>query len=578
MANEVVGIDIKADVRSLRTQIREATQEFVRLQESGSASAQEIAKSAKRVAELKDALADARSTIDAFNPDQKFRAFSQSIQGVTGAFASAQGALALFGKESEDLQRQLLKVQGALALSEGLNQVLDSVQGFKNLALVIKTNVIGAFTTLRGAIVATGIGALTIGLGLLVANFDKVKDAVLRFIPGLAKVGDIITDIFQKITDFTGITSQADRALELYLKNSQARKEAYQNELKILEAQGASEKQIADKRKQIIQEEINALKVKQKNNKELTDEEVKRLRDSRVELQVIDANYRKAISAQQKKANDEYLKNEEEKTQAEIELSLNKIKFINDTFSSEQEKAISNINANMIKGLELFKDNIQMQVMIVTDAQEKIEKEREKARTKYEIKEIDLQKTLIKKRIESDSQLQSRLMKSMDKSIADNKKAEETKLKFTELAENVKLQLIGDTLNNASTLIGKQTAIGKALAIAGATIDTYRSANLALATLPPPFGAITAGVNIATGLKNVYDIIATPVPGSSDASVPAPSIQAPIIPQFTPAQSVRLDNESLNTINNVATRAYVVESDISGSQQRIKRLENSATF
>jgi len=39
-----------------------------------------------------------------------------------------------------------------------------------------------------------------------------------------------------------------------------------------------------------------------------------------------------------------------------------------------------------------------------------------------------------------------------------------------------------------------------------------------------------------------------------------------------------LDSRSLNTISNVVARAYVVESDITGSQQRIKRIENAARF
>jgi len=171
--NAKVGIDLVADTRSLRSQLRESVQELARLQNTAGASAKEIANAAKRAAELKDRIGDAKATIDAFNPDAKFKAFGQSIQGVAGAFAGAQGALALFGVESENVQKQLLKVQGALAFSEGLNTILGSIDGFKNLALVIKTQVLQAFTTLRGAIIASGIGALAIGLGLELANKRK---------------------------------------------------------------------------------------------------------------------------------------------------------------------------------------------------------------------------------------------------------------------------------------------------------------------------------------------------------------------------------------------------------------------
>jgi len=238
--NAKVGIDLVADTRSLRSQLRESVQELARLQNTAGASAKEIANAAKRAAELKDRIGDAKATIDAFNPDAKFKAFGQSIQGVAGAFAGAQGALALFGVESENVQKQLLKVQGALAFSEGLNTILGSIDGFKNLALVIKTQVISAFSTLRGALIASGIGALAIGLGLLIANFDKVREAILKLVPGLGVIANAIGDIVTKVTDFVGITSEVDRGLELYAKNSKNRKEQYERELKVLESQGAS--------------------------------------------------------------------------------------------------------------------------------------------------------------------------------------------------------------------------------------------------------------------------------------------------------------------------------------------------
>ncbi len=75
--NAKVGIDLVADTRSLRSQLRESVQELARLQNTAGASAKEIANAAKRAAELKDRIGDAKATIDAFNPDAKFKAFGQ---------------------------------------------------------------------------------------------------------------------------------------------------------------------------------------------------------------------------------------------------------------------------------------------------------------------------------------------------------------------------------------------------------------------------------------------------------------------------------------------------------------------
>lgn len=61
-------------------------------------------------------------------------------------------------------------------------------------------------------------------------------------------------------------------------------------------------------------------------------------------------------------------------------------------------------------------------------------------------------------------------------------------------------------LNAAKNIFGEQSAAGKIAASFQALIDTYRGANLALATIPPPFGQIIAGVTVAQGLANVSKI------------------------------------------------------------------------
>lgn len=151
-------------------------------------------------------------------------------------------------------------------------------------------------------------------------------------------------------------------------------------------------------------------------------------------------------------------------------------------------------------------------------------------------------------------------------------------LEITKLTQDAKLSIIGGAVGAAANLIGRNTAAGKALAIAQATIDTYAGASKALAAYPPPFGAIAAGTVVATGLANVASIVSTNVPSFDGGSYSAPSVstQAPVQKQFVPPNPTELAQSSLNTIQNVVARAYVVESDITGSQKRIKRIENAA--
>ena len=579
--NAKVGIDLVADTRSLRSQLRESVQELARLQNTAGASAKEIANAAKRAAELKDRIGDAKATIDAFNPDAKFKAFGQSIQGVAGAFAGAQGALALFGVESENVQKQLLKVQGALAFSEGLNTILGSIDGFKNLALVIKTQVLQAFTTLRGALIASGIGALAIGLGLLIANFDKVRDAVLKLVPGLGVIANAIGDIVTKVTDFVGITSQTDRALELYAKNSKGRKEQYERELKVLESQGASEKEISEKRKQIAKEDINVLEAKKRNGIKLSEEETKNLANSKNELVVIEGNYKKSVLAVQKKGDDEYLKKQNERIDQELANELSRITRLNELAEaglSDEEKKIVKVKQQLETDLLLFADNERLKADLTRKSAIEIDKIKRES-SKSEVKELKDVKNVFDVIQNNKPKTIALVTSAMDRSI---KASADAEIKIASITQEQKLGIISNALRTGMQLAGEGTVAGKALGIADATINTYVGATQALSTLPPPFSFIAAAATIAQGLLSVNSIINTPLPsmpGVSDTSGGGGGARlsaAPVPPSFTPNAPTQLDQTSLNAIGNVAARAYVVESDITGSQKRIRRIENSA--
>jgi hypothetical protein len=579
--NAKVGIDLVADTRSLRSQLRESVQELARLQNTAGASAKEIANAAKRAAELKDRIGDAKATIDAFNPDAKFKAFGQSIQGVAGAFAGAQGALALFGVESENVQKQLLKVQGALAFSEGLNTILGSIDGFKNLALVIKTQVLQAFTTLRGAIIASGIGALAIGLGLLIANFDKVRDAILKLVPGLGVVANALGDIVTKVTDFVGITSESDRALELFTKNSKSRKEQYERELKALESQGVEEGKLSKLRKQIVQEDLNVLEVKKKNGKKLKDEEIKQEKDLKNELVVIEGNYKKSVLATQKKGDDEYLKKQAERIDKELANELSRITRINELAEaglSEEDKKIVKIKQQLETDLSLFSDNERLKVFLTKKANDEIDQIKRDS-SKVEVKELKDVKNIFDVIQNNKPKVLALVNNAMDKSIKENSKFE---IELERRKQDEKLSIVSNALRTGMQLAGEGTVAGKALGIADATINTYVGASRALKDYPAPFNFIAAAATIAQGLLTVNSIINTPLPsmpGVSDTSGGGGGARlsaAPVPPSFTPNAPTSLDQTSINAIGNVNARAYVVESDITGSQKRIRRIENSA--
>lgn len=124
----------------------------------------EAIKAQKRVSALKEQFSDFRQSIDAFNPERKFTAFSQVLQGTAGGASAVVGLLGAMNAESEETAKWLTRIQGVLAFSQGINQVLGLGDAFTNLKNVLgitsgqmqKTT--EESTSLTSAVVHTGEG------------------------------------------------------------------------------------------------------------------------------------------------------------------------------------------------------------------------------------------------------------------------------------------------------------------------------------------------------------------------------------------------------------------------------------
>jgi hypothetical protein len=149
------------------------------------------------------------------------------------------------GEESEEMSRSMsssansvLENGGAMGLLNDLTggyamMVKDAVEASvlftksqklaaiqqKIYTLVMGTST-GAMKAFRIALISTGIGAIVVAVGLLIANFDKVKKVVMNLIPGMAIIGKVIGGIVDAITDFVGVTSDATRALDSMVENA----------------------------------------------------------------------------------------------------------------------------------------------------------------------------------------------------------------------------------------------------------------------------------------------------------------------------------------------------------------------
>lgn len=588
MAENQLSFDIKIGgnqdqaLGSLKKQLREATQDVVALSDKFGVTSEQAVNAAKRAAELKDTIGDAKSLIDAFNPDAKFKALTASLSGVAGGFSALQGAVALFGQENAEVEKTLLKVQSAMALSQGLQAVGESIDSFKQLGAVIKTQVVGAFSTLRGAIIATGVGALAIGLGLVIANFDKVKKAVLDTFPGLGKFASFVGNIITKVTDFVGITSEAERALSSLEKTTKRGNEGIEARIKILTAQGGKEKEIYALSKQQGENELSFLRAKLKTKEGLNEEELKKFRDLKTQQSVLDAqeNKRRLDLAKQageksKEVSDKLAEEQADRIQKQLDKEKNQTQQLIEEY--DKRRKIAN-NAKILSQKELND----------LDEQDRIKK-----------KEADDKKFAEQK--EALAKIGSFTYDSIIKEQKLKEDARQAELQADIFLQNAKFEAAAAGLNLLSSLAGENEkvanaifVIDKALAIAKIVVDTQReisayASNPTWSILPDGGAIIKAkyilGAKIRAG-AGIAAIAATSIAkfkgggsvggASAGGSSPSISAQAPLAPPQP--QTTTLSNQSINALGNQATRAYVIESDVTSSQQRIAAIQQRARF
>jgi hypothetical protein len=547
MAEEIIGVKVQVDasdvgksVGSLKQQLREAQNEVNTLSEKFGATSKEAINAAKKAAQLKDAIGDAKALTDAFNPDQKFKALSSSLAGAAGGFAALQGAVGLFGNKAEAVEKTLLKVQSALALSQGLEAVGNSIDSFKVLGSVVKDSVSKAFGTLRSAIISTGIGALVVGVGLLIANFETVKKVVLNFIPGLGKLADFVGNLVTKFTDFVGITSEADRVLEKLSKTNAKANENIEARVKLLTAQGGKEKEIYALQKEANANETNALRERLKLTGTLTEEEAKRFRELKVENAVLDEAEKKRIADRNAEAAKVAADKQKEKDRikAEYEEGQNLIR--------REKELAANLTTTQILGVTAAGKDALVQTQVVAKG------------------------------------VSNAIIVSATEQADAKKKLTDYEKQLEQQKFDAQVGLAQQSLSIIGGLVDQNSAAGKAIAVTQAIINTYQGASKAIAQ-GGIFGPVAAAATIAAGLINVRKIISTKIPSATGGgnvgggSTPAIDTAAPIA-STAPIQNTitQLNQQSINQMGSATGRAYVVESDITNQQEKIIRINRAA--
>lgn len=175
----------------------------------------EALKATQRVADLRDKMDDFNDRVTALNPD-KFAQLNTVVSSVARGFQAAQGAMALFGNDSQNLEKTLVKLQAAMSFAEGLEGLGKLQQQFGAIALTIKEGVVAAFGTLRAAFTSLGIGALVVSIGYVIEKLTTMKseeELVKMRLDSMSKSVDTQTSAFEKLNEQTA--KQVDYQLKL---------------------------------------------------------------------------------------------------------------------------------------------------------------------------------------------------------------------------------------------------------------------------------------------------------------------------------------------------------------------------
>tara|TARA_R110000787_G_scaffold60995_1_gene138372 strand:+ start:3685 stop:5601 length:1917 start_codon:yes stop_codon:yes gene_type:complete len=166
---------------------------------------------------------------------------------------------------------------------------------------------------------------------------------------------------------------------------------------------------------------------------------------------------------------------------------------------------------------------------------------------------------------------------------------------WEKLTQREKTAILAQGLNNLATILGKESAAGKAAAIAATTISTFQSAQdsyKSLAGIPiigPALGFAAATAAGIAGLMNVKKIIATKqptiggisVPSSGGGSLPSlPSPPTPSPPSFTSVGSSGTNQlaDAIGQQNQQPVQAYVVSNDITNAQSLERNIIEGAAI
>lgn len=410
------------------------------------------------------------------------------------------------------------------------------------------------------------------------------------------------------------------------LANLQARNNALDVDEEVLNAQNEADEQADAAKKKKELEEKQAAEAKKRREKELQD--LKRFNEAKVKLW-------ETYEQQMFESGDaEYQLNAVGRQLDELEILAKRYQAIsNDSSKSDEERAIATekLTESLQKRYELENQQkaLTKEIAEAEKADQEARLERNKtekglndqlAKQQEEYEEIRLKRDLTEREI-----AERELMQAEERQLKYDKEIKDIEAKLEKDIENqaIRIQLMQDLedarqkafnneqniyssreklrkqdednekksnqekkkalesfLSDATSLVGENTVAGKALAVAGAVIDTYKAGTLALSSAPPPFNYVLLASTLATGFATVKNILKTDVPGTSDSSSASVESAIPSMPELqSPIQETHNNMDAYDEqFFNASTKVKLTEYDLEQFDSRVELVEDETSY
>jgi len=455
----------------------------------------------------------------------------------------------------------------------------DPLKSVKELGASIKANIIERFESFLDTLGFLASAVKKVFSGDFAGALEDVKSAGKESLDVLTGVNDTFDKGVEIVKSSTeAISNYASETIKAAKGNVELAKSA---ELAAVLNQGLVEKydRQAEQLRQIRDDESKSIEDRIKANEELAlvlDEQEKAMKENAA-IAVASA----AAELSKNKDNIELQKAYQEalNEQAAIEAQIT-------GFRSEQQ---TNTNSLLREQKEIMNE-------IALFGKSEIERERLELEQQYE-----LNRELIEREITDDAIKKERLLaaeteyKTQLKVLNDEfdkgqEEKENQKIKLQQLRTQQTLGDAQNTFNQIAQLAGKDSKVGKAMAIASATIsgvqgvqNAYTTAQKSPITLAfPAYPAIQAGLAGAIALKNIASIKSVNPSGGGASSVPKPSVPtgASTPPSFNVvgASDTNQLASAIGGQSQQPVQAYVVANDVTTAQSMDRNIIDDASL